>query len=127
MPFYEYKCSNCGHELEELQSMKEAPLEKCPVCGKNTLQKLMGTGAGLIFKGSGFYLTDYKKKSSSASNGSGKESEKTEKKESKSESISESKKDSKTGAKDDSGSSSKSGNASGESKGSSVKKENKKS
>lgn len=127
MPFYEYKCSNCGHELEELQSMTEAPLVKCPVCGKDTLQKLMGTGAGLIFKGSGFYLTDYKKKSSSAATESGKESGKPEKKESKSESTGEIKKDTKTGVKGDSGSSSKSGNALGESKGSSAKKENKKS
>ncbi len=70
MPFYEYKCSNCGFELEELQKMSDAPLTKCPKCGKDTLQKLIGSGGGLIFKGSGFYLTDYKKKSSS---GPGKE------------------------------------------------------
>ncbi len=70
MPFYEYKCSNCGFELEELQRMSDPPLVKCPNCNKDTLQKLIGTGGGLIFKGSGFYLTDYKKKSSS---GAGKE------------------------------------------------------
>ena len=62
MPFYEYQCSNCGHTLEELQKMSDPPLKKCPNCGKNTLQKLIGTGGGLIFKGSGFYLTDYKNK-----------------------------------------------------------------
>ena len=67
MPFYEYKCSNCGFELEELQRISEAPLTKCPNCNKDTLQKLIGTGGGLIFKGSGFYLTDYKKKSTSGS------------------------------------------------------------
>ncbi len=67
MPFYEYQCSNCGHTLEELQKMSDEPLKKCPNCGKNTLQKLIGTGGGLIFKGSGFYLTDYKKKSNSES------------------------------------------------------------
>ena len=67
MPFYEYQCSNCGHTLEELQKMSDEPLKKCPNCGKNTLQKLIGTGGGLIFKGSGFYLTDYKKKSHSES------------------------------------------------------------
>ena len=61
MPIYEYQCSNCGHTLEELQSMSEAPLVKCPNCGQDTLKKLIGSGAGLIFKGSGFYLTDYKK------------------------------------------------------------------
>ncbi len=65
MPFYEYECSNCGHHLEELQSMTDKPLTKCPSCGKNTLKKLIGTGAGLIFKGSGFYLTDYKNKGTS--------------------------------------------------------------
>jgi putative FmdB family regulatory protein len=70
MPFYEYKCSNCGFELEELQKMSDEPLKKCPECGKNTLQKLLGTGGGLIFKGSGFYLTDYKKKSSSSQDSS---------------------------------------------------------
>ena len=63
MPIYEYQCSNCGHTLEELQSMSEPPLLHCPACGKNTLQRLIGGGAGLVFKGSGFYLTDYKKSS----------------------------------------------------------------
>ena len=67
MPIYEYQCANCGHQLEELQSISEPPLLKCPKCGKDTLKKLIGSGGGLIFKGSGFYLTDYKKKSSSGS------------------------------------------------------------
>ncbi len=67
MPFYEYKCSNCGFELEEMQKMSDLPLIKCPECDKDTLQKLIGTGGGLIFKGSGFYLTDYKKKPTSES------------------------------------------------------------
>jgi|SRR4030095_3463228 len=67
MPIYEYQCSNCGHTLEELQSMSEPPLVKCPNCGKDTLQRLIGGGAGLIFKGSGFYLTDYKKSSTQES------------------------------------------------------------
>jgi putative FmdB family regulatory protein len=67
MPIYEYQCANCGHQLEELQSFSEPPLTKCPQCGKDTLKKLIGGGAGLIFKGSGFYLTDYKKASSSGS------------------------------------------------------------
>lgn len=62
MPIYEYQCSNCGYEMEELQSMSEEPLVKCPNCGKDTLKRLIGGGAGLIFKGSGFYLTDYKNK-----------------------------------------------------------------
>jgi putative FmdB family regulatory protein len=76
MPFYEYKCSNCGFELEELQSIKADPLIKCPKCGKDTLQRLIGTGGGLIFKGSGFYLTDYKNKSSKTAEGSKSSSEK---------------------------------------------------
>jgi putative FmdB family regulatory protein len=67
MPFYEYQCSNCGHTLEELQKMSDPPLTKCPSCGKETLKKLIGTGGGLIFKGSGFYLTDYKNKPQSGS------------------------------------------------------------
>ena len=62
MPTYQYECSACGHELEKLQSMTEERLKKCPECGKNKLQRLIGTGGGIIFKGSGFYETDYKKK-----------------------------------------------------------------
>ena len=69
MPTYEYVCKNCGHTLEELQSMSEDPLVRCPSCGKDTLARVMGGGSGLIFKGSGFYLTDYKKSSASPSGG----------------------------------------------------------
>ncbi len=79
MPTYEYLCKNCGHTFDILQSMKEEKLTKCPECGKETLQRLIGSGAGLIFKGSGFYLTDYVKKSDAGSSVSGtskKESEK---------------------------------------------------
>lgn len=61
MPTYEYACAKCGHELEVFQSMTEAPLKKCPACRKPTLKRKVGGGAGLIFKGSGFYITDYKK------------------------------------------------------------------
>jgi putative FmdB family regulatory protein len=53
--------------MEEMQSMSAKALVKCPVCGKNTLKRLIGTGSGIIFKGSGFYLTDYKNKSSKTS------------------------------------------------------------
>jgi putative FmdB family regulatory protein len=62
MPTYEYKCSDCNHTFEIIQSMKEDPLKICPNCHKETLKKLVSGGAGLIFKGSGFYLTDYKNK-----------------------------------------------------------------
>lgn len=82
MPIYEYQCSNCGYQLEELQSISEPPLVKCPKCGKNTLKKLIGTGGGLIFKGSGFYLTDYKNKSSSGTAAPSKKEKPKEKSES---------------------------------------------
>ena len=59
MPTYEYECQKCGHRFEEFQSMKDAPLTKCPVC-KGKVKRLIGAGAGLIFKGSGFYITDYR-------------------------------------------------------------------
>lgn len=62
MPTYEYECGACGHEFEEFQYMSDAPLKKCPSCKKNKLQRLIGAGAGIIFKGSGFYETDYKRK-----------------------------------------------------------------
>ena len=60
MPTYEYRCDNCGHELEEFQSMSAKPLTKCPECNKSKLKRLIGIGAGVIFKGSGFYETDYR-------------------------------------------------------------------
>ena len=63
MPTYEYKCANCNHLLEAFQSITANPLKKCPECGKLKLQRLLGTGAGLIFKGSGFYETDYRSES----------------------------------------------------------------
>ena len=86
MPTYEYVCAKCGHEFEIFQSMKDnafkvCPKEKCKLkkWGKGRVKKLMGTGAGLIFKGSGFYITDYRsenykqsaKKESTASSGGG--------------------------------------------------------
>ena len=63
MPTYEYACPKCGHEFEQFQSMRDEPLKKCPKCKKQSLKRLVGGGAGLIFKGTGFYITDYKKKS----------------------------------------------------------------
>ena len=67
MPTYEYECDGCGHAFEALQTMTEAKLIKCPKCKKNKLHRLIGSGSGVIFKGTGFYETDYKKKSSSKS------------------------------------------------------------
>lgn len=63
MPTYEYVCNACEHQWELFQSMKEKPAKKCPECGKNKAERLIGTGAGIIFKGSGFYLTDYRSES----------------------------------------------------------------
>jgi putative FmdB family regulatory protein len=61
MPTYEYECDKCGHKFEEFQSITAEPLKKCPKC-KGHIRRLIGTGAGLIFRGSGFYTTDYRKK-----------------------------------------------------------------
>ncbi len=59
MPTYEYKCKKCGFQFEVFQSMTDEPLNQCPTC-KGELVRLIGAGAGLIFKGSGFYITDYR-------------------------------------------------------------------
>lgn len=67
MPTYDYQCKECGHTFEEFQSMSSDLLVTCPSCGKPALKRLMAGGAGMIFKGSGFYLTDYKKSGSSSS------------------------------------------------------------
>jgi putative FmdB family regulatory protein len=60
MPTYEYQCTACGHAFEKFQSIKSAPIKKCPNCGKVKVKRLIGMGAGLLFKGSGFYITDYR-------------------------------------------------------------------
>ncbi len=60
MPTYEYQCSGCGHKFEKFQSITAPPIKQCPQCGKKKVRRLIGTGAGLIFKGSGFYITDYR-------------------------------------------------------------------
>jgi len=62
MPTYDYVCDRCGHAFEHFQGISEALLRKCPECGKLALRRLIGTGAGVLFKGSGFYETDYKRK-----------------------------------------------------------------
>ena len=62
MPTYQYECDACNHSFELLQSMLGPKLKKCPECGKDSLHRLIGSGSGIIFKGSGFYETDYKKK-----------------------------------------------------------------
>jgi putative FmdB family regulatory protein len=60
MPTYEYKCTACGHTFEKFQSITAEPIKRCPQCGKAKAKRLISAGAGLIFKGSGFYITDYR-------------------------------------------------------------------
>ena len=60
MPTYDYQCAACGHEFELFQQMSASVKKKCPECGKLKLKRLIGTGAGIIFKGGGFYETDYR-------------------------------------------------------------------
>jgi putative FmdB family regulatory protein len=67
MPTYDYKCDHCNNVFEFFQSMKDDPMTLCPQCGHNSLKKMVSLPAGLIFKGTGFYLTDYKKNNSSPS------------------------------------------------------------
>lgn len=67
MPTYDYVCGACGHALEIFHSMSEAPKKKCPKCGKSKLERRIGAGAGFLFKGDGFYKTDYRSDSYKAS------------------------------------------------------------
>lgn len=62
MPTYEYVCTSCQHEFEAFQSMKDDPLTECPSCENGTVRRKIGRGAGIIFKGGGFYETDFKDK-----------------------------------------------------------------
>jgi len=111
MPTYDYECSSCGHEFEVFQPMTAALVRKCPSCGKHKVKRLIGTGGALIFKGSGFYATDYrsssykedaKKDVAPGSGGSKSESKGESKSESKSESKRESKGESKSESKSES-------------------------
>jgi len=90
MPTYDYECDACGHAFELFQSISEPVKRKCPECGKSKLRRLFGTGAAVVFKGSGFYQTDYR----SDSYKEGAKAEKDAKK-----SSSEKKSDKKTDAK----------------------------
>ena len=60
MPTYEYECRDCHHEFELFQNITAKPITRCPKCKKNKLHRLVGRGSGIIFKGSGFYQTDYR-------------------------------------------------------------------
>ena len=61
MPNYEYECQGCGHKFEKFQYMTADPIKKCPKCNKNKAKRLISAGSGIIFKGSGFFATDYRK------------------------------------------------------------------
>jgi len=63
MPTYEYHCDGCEHHFDEFQSINDKPLKKCPQCGKSKLRRIFGAGAAILFKGSGFYQTDYRSES----------------------------------------------------------------
>jgi putative FmdB family regulatory protein len=63
MPTYEYECGACEHRFEKYQSMSDKPIKKCPKCGKAEARRMISGGAGVLFKGSGFYQTDYRSKS----------------------------------------------------------------
>ena len=63
MPTYDYECKECGHEFEKFQPITASAIRKCPSCGKLKVRRLIGIGAGVIFKGSGFYQTDYRSES----------------------------------------------------------------
>ena len=86
MPTYDYECDACKHEFEVFESMTVEPQKKCPKCKKNKLRRLFGAGAGLVFKGSGFYSTDYR--SESYKKGAEAEKPKADTSESKTESTS---------------------------------------
>jgi len=106
MPTYDYECDACGHAFEEFQSITAKTLKKCPECAKPKLRRLIGAGAGVIFKGSGFYETDYRsagyKKDAKA------DTKKTESKDSQKKSDSSKSSDKKAGKSDSSASKSSS-------------------
>ena len=91
MPTYDHVCGACGHELEIFQSMSEAPKRKCPECGSLKLQRQIGMGAGVLFKGSGFYETDYRSDSYAKGAKAEKEARSEKQSEKKSEKQSEAK------------------------------------
>ena len=103
MPTYDYECDACGHEFELFQSISDPVKKKCPDCGKNKLRRLFGTGGAIVFKGSGFYQTDYRSESY-------KEAAKKEKKsqETSSSGKDKSKSDNKSSSSSDAGTSTKS-------------------
>ena len=97
MPTYQYECDSCGHSMEVLQSMMDKKIKKCPECGQLKLVRLIGAGSGVIFKGTGFYETDFKTKDKP----SGEDGKSDSKPDGKSDSKSDGKLDSKSDSKSD--------------------------
>ncbi len=89
MPTYDYECQECKNRFEIFQSMKDEPIKKCVKCG-GKVKKLIGAGAGIIFKGSGFYVNDYKKNGSGTNESKSKSDKSSPSSESKSEAVSKS-------------------------------------
>jgi putative FmdB family regulatory protein len=86
MPTYDYSCSGCGHRFEKFERMADGGPKACLRCGKRKARRMLGTGAGIIFKGSGFYVTDYKRpKAAEPEKASGTEKKKTVRREKKEE------------------------------------------
>jgi putative FmdB family regulatory protein len=86
MPTYDYSCSGCGHRFEKFEGMADDGPKPCPRCGKKKARRMLGVGAGIIFKGSGFYVTDYKRpKAAEPEKASGGEKKKTVRREKKEE------------------------------------------
>lgn len=110
MPTYDYRCGDCGHEWDEFQSITANPKRKCPGCGKLKAKRIIGPGAGIIFKGSGFYQTDYRSSSYKKGADAAKKAEESASKASESSSKSDSsssKSDSSSSKSSDSGTKSK--------------------
>jgi putative FmdB family regulatory protein len=91
MPTYDYECDACGHKAEVFQAISAEPLKKCPECKKPKYRRLFGAGAALVFKGSGFYQTDYRSEGYKKAAAADKPAESTSSSESKSETKSEAK------------------------------------
>lgn len=100
MPTYDYECDACGHTMEVFQGINDKVLTKCPKCGKKKLRRLFGTGAAIVFKGSGFYQTDYRSESYKKGEKAAKEAKSESKPDSKKESSSSSKSETKSSSKE---------------------------
>ncbi len=95
MPTYDYECDACGHEMEVFQGINDEVLKKCPECNKKKLRRLFGTGGAIVFKGSGFYQTDYRSESYKQGEKAAKEASSSKKESKSSDSSKSSKKASK--------------------------------